>query len=474
MSTIVISKVQGDKATLDWAAVESFKSSLRGQLLRPGDPGYDQARTVWNAMIDRKPALIVRCMGVSDIRQAVSFAREHSLLTSIKGGGHNIAGNAVCDGGLMIDLSGMRAVSIDPWNRIANVEPGATLGDFDHEAQTFNLVTPLGINSTTGVAGLTLGGGFGWLSRKHGMTIDNLISVDVVTADSQLLRASASENSDLFWAIRGGGGNFGIVTKFVFKLHFQKPEILSGLVAYKLQDGIEILKKYRDFVKVMHPESSVWAVLRKAPPLPFIPPEMHGKEIVVLAMIHFGDPDEGQKALEPVRNFGEKVGEFMGVQPYCSWQTLLDPMLTPGARNYWKSNNFSDLSDRAIDVLVKQAWRLPSSQCEIALGLIGGATARLSKDYTAYSHRDATYVMNVHGRWDNASDDDKCMDWARTLYRETAPYATGGVYVNFLTDDESERIKAAYGTNFEKLVAIKKKYDPNNLFRMNQNINPGA
>ncbi len=474
MSTLVISRVQGEKAALDLATIDAFKYSLRGQLLHEGDEGYDRARTVWNAMIDRHPALIVRCMGASDIIQSVLFARQHSLLTAIKGGGHNIAGNAVCDGGLMIDLSGMRAVTIDPWKRIAYVEPGATLGDLDREAQAFELVTPLGINSTTGVAGLTLGGGFGWLSRKHGMTIDNLISVDVVTADGQMKRASVSENPDLFWAIRGGGGNFGIVSRFAFKLHHQQRDVYSGLAVYKLEDGVQILRRYRDFVKTLNSDSSIWAVIRKAPPLPFIPLEMHGKEIVVLAMVHFGDTSEGQKVLEPARNFGDRVGEFFGVQPYCAWQTLLDPLLTPGARNYWKSNNFSELSDQIIDVLVGQGWRLPSLQCEIALALLGGATSRPSNEATSYSHRNANFVMNVHGRWESSGDDNKCIDWARTLYRETAPFATGGVYVNFLTDDEPDRIKAAYGANYDRLVSLKKKYDPLNLFRMNQNIKPGA
>ena len=474
MSSVRITTTSGAAVTLDVTAIEKLKSSLRGELLRPGDNGYDQSRTVWNAMIDRKPALIARCTGVADVRSAVSFAHEHSLLTAVRGGGHNIAGNAVCEGGFQIDLSAMRSVRIDPQARIAHVEPGATLGDFDHEAQTFGLATPLGINSTTGVAGLTLGAGFGWLSRKYGMTIDNLTAVDVVTADGRFTRASEKENSDLFWALRGGSGNFGIVTRFEFRLYPLGPNVLSGLVVYSGKDAAATLKQYREYVKKLGDETSVWVVLRKAPPLPFLPPEVHGTDIIAYVVFHAGNPEEGKKALEPVRKFGTVIGEHVGLNPYTAWQATFDPLLTPGARNYWKSHNFIDLDDKAIEIAVRYAATLPSPQCEIFFGLIGGATTRPSPDATAYSHRNAIYVMNVHGRWEKSSDDSKCVDWARAFFRETTPYATGGVYVNFLTDDESDRVKAAYGPGYDRLVAVKKKYDPKNLFRMNQNIRPSA
>ena len=463
---------QGLKA-LEPTTIENLKASLRGQLLLPGDAGYDTSRTVWNAMIDRRPALVIRCAGVHDIKLAVDFARTHGLLTAIKGGGHNIAGSGVCDGGLLIDLSGMRSVRIDPAAKVAHVEPGAILGDFDAEAQAFGLATPLGINSTTGVAGLTLGAGFGWLSRKHGMTIDNLRAVDVVTADGRFLTANEKENADLFWALRGGSGNFGVVTRFEFQLHPVGPDVLTGLVVYPLAQAASALKQFREYAKKLGEETNVWTVLRKAPPLPFLPAHVHGTEVIVFAMFHAGSPEAGKQALEPVRHFGKPVGEFMGVQPYCSWQKTFDPLLTPGARNYWKSHNFADLSDGAIEVTLKYVSTLPSPHCEIFFGMIGGATTRPSPTAMAYSHRNAMYVCNVHGRWETAAEDKKCIDWARGFFRESAPHATGGVYVNFLTDDEADRIKAAYGPNYEKLVQIKKKYDPQNLFRMNQNISPG-
>ena len=472
MTTVRIRRSDGESVTLDGSAVDSLKAELRGPLFFPGDGGYDTARTVWNAMIARRPALAVRCAGVNDVKRAVDFARAHGLLTSVKGGGHNIAGSAVCDGGLLIDLSGMRSVRVDPEDRVAQVEPGATLGDFDTEAQAFGLATPLGINSTTGVAGLTLGGGFGWASRKFGMTIDNLLAVDVITADGRFVRADGRENTDLFWALRGGGGNFGIVTRFEFRLHPLGPGVLSGLVVYPLSEAASALKQYRQFAKELGDETAVWAVLRKAPPLPFLPPEAHGTGIVAFALFHAGDPDAGRKAIEPVRHFGKALGEFIGVQPYRSWQQAFDPLLTPGARNYWKSHNFADLSDGAIDTTLRYIGDLPSPHCEIFFGQIGGATMRPAPDSSAYPHRDAMYVCNVHGRWETPAEDRTGMEWARGFFRDTAPHATGGVYVNFLTDDESDRIMAAYGPNYRRLEETKKKYDPKNLFRSNQNIRP--
>jgi FAD/FMN-containing dehydrogenase len=474
MSTTRTSQSNRGPATIDRAVVEQLKESLRGTLMLPGDGGYDESRKVWNAMIDRKPAIIVRCAGVSDILQAIDFGRNNRLLTAVRGGGHNIAGTAICDGGLLIDLSGMRSVRIDPDARVAHVEPGATLADLDREAQAFGLATPLGINSTTGVAGLTLGGGFGWLSRKYGMTVDNLLAADVVTADGRLLRASEEENTDLFWALRGGGGNFGVVTRFEFRLYPVGPGVLSGLVVYPLDEAAAALKKFREYVKKLGDETTVWVVMRKAPPLPFLPAHAHGKEIIAFCLFHAGDPEQGRKAIEPVRKFGKVLGEFIGVQPYTAWQKTFDALLTPGSRNYWKSHNFTDISDAAIEIAVKYAANLPSSQTEIFFGLIGAATTRVSPDAMAYGHRDAVYVMNVHARWELSGEDKKCIEWARAFFHETAPYASGGVYVNFLTNDEPDRIGAAYGSHMEKLQAIKKKYDPENFFRMNQNIHPTA
>jgi FAD/FMN-containing dehydrogenase len=474
MTTVTVLRIDGSPVTLDASAVEKLKTELRGPLLLPGEDGYDKARGLWNAMIERRPALVVRCAGVNDVRRAVDFARDHGLLISVKGGGHNIAGTAVCDGGLLIDLSGMRSVRIDPAALVAHVEPGATLGDFDAEAQAFGLATPLGINSTTGVAGLTLGGGFGWFSRKRGMTIDNLLAVDVITADGRFVKADGKENADLFWALRGGSGNFGIVTRFEFRLHPLGPNVLTGLVVYPLKEAASALKQYRQFAREQSDETTVWTVLRKAPPLPFLPPAVHGTEVIAFALFHAGDPEAGRKAVEPVRHFGKVLGEFIGVQPYRSWQQTFDPLLAPGARNYWKSHNFADLSDGAIETTIRYVGNLPSPHCEIFFGQIGGATMRPAADSAAYPHRDALYVCNVHGRWDTPAEDRNGVEWARGFYRDTAQYATGGVYVNFLTDDESDRVKAAYGPNYRRLAEIKNKYDPQNLFQVNQNIRPAA
>ncbi len=473
MSSIQVATVRGGQASIEASQLEQLRASFRGELLNSADAGYDQARTIWNAMIDRRPALIARCTGVADVIAAVNFARENGLLTAIRSGGHNVAGNSICDGGMVIDLSWMRTVRVEPENLLAHVSPGATLGDVDHETQAFGLATPVGVNSTTGIAGLTLGGGFGWLSRKYGMTVDNLTAVDVVTAEGQFIRANEWEHPDLFWATRGGGGNFGVVTRFEFKLHQVGTQVFSGLVVFSLDEGVSILKQYREYASNLDNDTSVWVVMRKAPPLPFLPVSVHGKEILALACFHAGDPLEGEKAIDPVRGFGKVLGEHLGVQPYTAWQQAFDPLLTPGARNYWKSHNFTELSDGVIDQAVKYAANLPSDECEIFFGQLAGEVAKKPVEETAYPHRDADYVLNVHGRWQNASDDDKCISWARQFYQDTAPYATGGVYVNFLTHDETERVEAAYGPNYQRLKKTKETYDPDNFFRLNQNIPPG-
>jgi FAD/FMN-containing dehydrogenase len=466
--------LNGGSVALAPSTVERLRSNLRGELLTPDSPGYDEARSIWNAMIDRRPALIARCEEAEDVARAVRFAREHKLLVAVRGGGHNIAGNAVCEGGLMIDLSPMKGVRVDPERRAARVEPGCTLADVDRETQAFDLATPVGINSTTGIAGLTLGGGFGWLSRKHGMTIDNLLSADVVTADGEIVRASEDENPDLFWGLRGGGGNFGVVTAFEFRLHPVGPEVLSGLVVHPFEDAAEVLRFYRDFVPGLPEETAVWVVMRKAPPLPFLPEAWHGREVVVLAAFHGGDRAEGERVLEPLRRFGRPIADVIGPHPYAGWQQAFDPLLTPGARNYWKSHDFLELSDGLLDVLIGYAGQLPSAQCEIFLGQVGGAINRGAPEATAYPHREAEFIMNVHARWEEPGEDDACIAWARGVFGESAPHATGGVYVNFLTGEETERIRAAYGPNYDRLAALKGRYDPENLFRMNQNIRPSG
>lgn len=452
--------------------VSEFRVRLRGEVLVPGQPGYEEARQVWNAMIDRRPALIARCGTPEDVVQAVRFARDHDLLVSVRGGGHNIAGTAVCDGGLMVDLSPMQEVSVDPSARRATVGPGCTLGDFDAAAQAYGLATPLGINSTTGVAGLTLGGGFGWLSRKYGMTVDNLLSADVVLADGTRTRASETENPDLFWGLRGGGGNFGVVTRFDFRLHPVGPHLLCGVIVYPYDQARSVLTQFARFTGTMPDELTVWMVTRKAPPLPFLPPAVHGTEVVVLPLCYAGDPEEGAKRVEPLREFGTVLGEQVNVQPYTAWQQAFDPLLTRGARNYWKSHNFSGIPDGLVDVVVEFAGRLPSPQCDIFIGTIGGQTARVAPEAMAYSSRDARYVLNVHARWDSPHEDDRCIAWARHFFAASQPFASGGAYVNFLTQEEADRVASAYGPTYRRLAELKKRYDPTNFFRMNQNIAP--
>lgn len=464
--------LNGGEIELKPDTIDSLRTRLRGPLLLPGDTSYDETRQIWNAMIDRRPAMIARCVSPEDVITAVGFAWEHSLLVSIRGGGHNIAGNAVCDGGLMIDLSLMKSVRVDPVARRATVEPGCTLADFDAAAQAHGLAAPLGINSTTGVAGLTLGGGFGWLSRKYGMTVDSLLSADVVTADGRLVHTSDSENADLFWGLRGGGGNFGIVTSFEFQLHPVGPDVLSGLIVFPFDQAKQVITQFARFTETMPDELNVWMITRKAPPLPFLPADVHGKEIVALAIFYTDDPAAGMKLIAPLRSFGMVLGEHVGVQPFTAWEKAFDPLLTPGSRNYWKSHNLVQLSDGLIDTVIKYAGALPTDQTEIFIGTIGAQTTRVAPETMAYSSRDANYVMNVHCRWESADDDDRCITWAREFFSTSQPFASEGAYVNFLTQDEGGRVAFAYGTTYNRLVELKKKYDPANFFRMNQNIKP--
>lgn len=455
--------------------IDMLRHAVRGKVLLPADAGYETARTVWNATVDRRPAIIVQCSGTADVMQAVGFARDRGLVLAVRGGGHNIAGSAICNGGLVIDLSQLRTVHVDPLERVAWVSPGATLADFDHEAQAQGLATPLGINSTTGVAGLTLGGGFGWLTRKYGMTVDNLLGCEIVTADGTRHWTDSRHEPELFWALRGGGGNFGVVTLFQFRLHPVGPMITAGLLVFPAVEAKTVLRQYRAYVESTMPEDlNVWVVLRKAPPLPFLPASAHGKDVVVLAVFHDGDPAAAEKAIEPLRKFGETVGEHVGQMPYTAWQQAFDALLGPGARNYWKSHNFTRLEDGAIDAMTDFALRLPSPLADIFVGQVGGVANRVAPDATAYHHRDARYVLNVHARWERPDEDAACIAWARDFFRATETFATGGVYVNFLTDDETARIGAAYGPNYARLAQIKRTYDPQNLFSTNQNIAPAS
>ena len=452
----------------------SLQQAVKGTVVVPSDPTYDSVRAIWNAMIDRRPAVIVRCADAPDVVAALAFARERNLEISVRGGGHHIAGNSVCEGGMMIDLSTMKQVRVDVAARRAYVEAGALLSDVDQATLAHGLAVPLGINSTTGVAGLTLGGGMGWLSRTHGLTVDNLVSARIVGADGLIRRASADENPELFWAIRGGGGNFGIVTEFEFALHRVPTEVLAGLLVFPFDDAAGLLKKYRAFVEQAPEALNVWAVLRKAPPLPFLPAEVHGKEVVVLAVFYTGDPTHGQAHVDELRAFGPRLGEHVGVVPYVAWQQAFDPLLAPGARNYWKSHNFTELADGAIDALATYAGTLPSNHCEIFVALVSGAANRVPMGAMAYPNRDARLVVNVHARWETPAEDKACIDWARAFYNAAKPFASAGAYVNFMTEDEAARVPAAYGANFARLVQAKQTFDPENVFRWNHNVAPTA
>lgn len=474
MSSAILKAIDGATVSIGADALASLRGALRGSLALPGESGYDAARSIWNAMIDRRPGLVVRCAGASDVMQAVNFARDNRLLVAVRSGGHNIAGNAVCEGGLLIDLSAMTSVRVDAAQRTARVEPGATLADLDKEAQAFALATPVGINSTTGVAGLTLGGGFGWITRKHGLTIDNLLSADVVTADGKMLRASEKENADLFWGIRGGGGNFGVVTSFELKLHQVGPQVLSGLIVHPLDQAAALLPQFRRIAKDAPDELTTWVVMRKAPPLPFLPAEWHGREVLVFATCYCGDMKEGEKALAGLRALGKPIADVVSPHPFTGWQAAFDPLLTPGARNYWKSHDFADLPDAAIGTILDAIWTLPTPECEIFIAHVGGAMSRVAADATAWPNRSAHFIMNVHTRWREPSEDAQCIAWARKLFDATQRYASGSVYVNFMPDDEGDRVEKAYGPNYAKLAQIKRRYDPANMFRMNQNIRPAA
>lgn len=456
------------------SAVDALRASLRGRLVRPGDADYDSVRAVWNGMIDRRPGLAVQCAGAADVIQAVRFAQEKEMLLSVRGGGHGVAGDAVCDDGLMIDLSQMRGVWVDPKARRARAQAGALWGDFDSETQVFGLATTGGIVTHTGVAGLTLGGGIGWLMRKHGLAIDNVLSFDVVTADARALRASAEENSDLFWGLRGGGGNFGIVTSFEYRLHEVGPQVLAGVIVHPAERATEILRYYRDFIASCPEELTTIIILRKAPPAPFLPQEVHGVPAVMIAVCYAGRIEEGERVLEPLRRFGQPLADVVRPCPYLAHQSLLDASVPHGLRYYWKSEYLRELSNEAIDTLVAHAWSTPSANSYTVMFQMGGAVRRTPDDESAFLGRHANHALNIDSVWSERAEDEKQMQWARGFWTDVQPFSAGGVYVNFLGDEGEDRVKAAYGDKYERLVALKSKYDPSNLFRMNQNIKPTA
>ena len=459
-------------APSDESGVNELRESVRGTVLRPDDDGYDEARTVWNAMIDRTPAVVVRCAGVADVIASVNFARENDLLLSVKGGGHNAAGKAVCDDGLMIDLSPMDSVWIDLEAGTARVGPGVTLGDLDYETQAFGLAVPAGVVSTTGVAGLTLGGGWGWLSRTYGLTVDNLLSVDIVTADGELLHASEAEHEDLFWGIRGGGGNFGVVTSFEFRLREVGPEVLAGMVVHPFEDAADVLRFHREFTADAPDELCCYAAILNAPPAPFLPEDVHGTRVAVLVPCYSGPVEEGEEVVQPLREFGDPIADVVQPMPFTAVQQMFDEELEAGKRNYWKTQLVDPLPDEAIDIAVEHAETFPSPEAQIVLEHLGGAISRVDPDATAYRHRGAAFSFNVFPRWTDPEDDDANVSWAQGLVDEIEPFATDGVAVNFLSEEGDERVRAAYGDNYERLVGVKNAYDPENLFRMNQNVEP--
>jgi hypothetical protein len=461
---------------LDETTIEKFKASLGGELIQPNDEGYDDARKVWNAMIDKRPALIARCSGTVDVITAVNFAREQGLLLSVRGGGHNIAGTALCDDGLTIDLSGMKGLHVDLKTRTVRAQPGCRLGDLDRETQVFGLVVPAGIVTDTGIAGLTLGGGFGWLTRRYGYTCDNLLSADVVTADGSFLTASKKENSDLFWGLRGGGGNFGIVTSFEYQAYPLGPQVTAGIVIHPMEKASEVVGFFREFSAGAPEELCCLLTLRLAPAAPFLPKEVHGKPIVGIAVCHSGSPEDGERAIRPLKEFGDPLGDIIAPKPFVVHQTLFDVAMAPGRHYYWKSEYLPEFSEAAGGVLMDHAAKITSPHSSILLFQLGGALARFGETDTPAGNRNAAYVLNVAASWEDSEQTDEQVTWARGCWSAMQQFSTGGVNVNFLTGEEgNQRVRAAYGAaNYERLVGLKNKYDPQNMFRLNQNIPPSV
>jgi FAD/FMN-containing dehydrogenase len=457
----------------DRAGVASLMTGIRGVVFRPQDDGYDEARKVWNGMIDRHPALIVRCAGTADVIACVNLAREQELPIAIRGGGHNVAGSAVCDDGIVVDLTAMKDIEVDPAGRTVRARPGLLWGEFDRETQAFGLATTGGIVTHTGIAGLTLGGGIGWLMRRHGLTCDNLVAADVVLADGQFLRVSERENADLLWALRGGGGNFGVVTAFQYRLHPVGPKVLAGVILHPAERAGEVLRFYRDYIATAPDDLSTIVNLRKAPRAPFLPPQLHGRAVVVIAVCYAGSIEEGERVLAPLRRFGEPLIDLIEPKPYIAHQGMFDASVPHGLRYYWKSHYFGRLSDAAIDTLIAHAWQAPSPASYTILFHLGGAIRRVDGAATAFEDRSAEHALNINAVWTDPEATEANVAWARRFWEATHPHSTGGVYVNFLGEDGEARVRAAYGPDkYLRLAALKRKYDPTNLFRLNQNISP--
>jgi len=469
----------GRPIEFDGARVDAFKARLRGSLLLPHDAGYDEARSVWNAMIDRRPAIVVRCLGTADVIAGVTFAREAGIAISIKGGGHNIAGLAVADGALLLDMSRMRGVIVDPVARVARAQAGSLLGDIDRETQIHGLAAPFGFVSNTGLAGLTLGGGFGYLTRRFGWTSDALLSADVVTADGRLVRANDREHADLFWAIRGGGGNFGVVTSFEFRLWPVGPEILGGAIAWPASEASRVLELFRTITASAPPELTCVAGLRKAPPAPWLPKSIHGQDIVALFICYTGPlklkEDEGERIMATIRSVAPPAGDVVQRRPYVSQQSLLDATQPAGRRYYWKSEFLPGHPPELIAAAIEHARRIPSPHSVVAIFPLDGALNSLPAEHSAIGNRDAMSVFNVGGSWERAEDDRANIDWARAAWQDMRRFSTGGTYINFLTEDDGgDRVAAAYGANHRRLAEVKRRWDPDNIFRANKNISPAG
>jgi FAD/FMN-containing dehydrogenase len=460
---------------LETKAFDELGESLRGELLLPTSPGYDTARSIWNGAIDRHPAGIARCTGVADVVAAVRFAGARDLVVAVRSGGHGVGGHALCDDGLVIDLSPVKGIRVDPATRSARAEAGVLWGELDRETQHFGLATVGGIVTHTGIAGLTLGGGIGWLTRKHGATVDNLLSADVVTAEGEFLTASEEENSDLFWAIRGGGGNFGIVTSFVYRLHPVGPIVLAGPVFHALEDAPDVLRFYREFIAAAPDELTTIFDLSVAPPVPFLPERVHGKPILMMGACYAGSPDEGAEVVRPLKQFGRPIADLLEPKPYTGLQSMFDPLVPHGWHRYWKSVELPPLTDDAIDTLVEKASAFTSPKSYCIVFQLGGALARVGEDATAFSQRGAAHNVNINAVWtEDDTDAERHIAWAQDFFDAMQPHAGGRVYLNFLGEEGGNRVRQAYGArNYERLVELKRVYDPSNFFRLNQNIQLG-
>lgn len=454
--------------------VETFRTSLRGKLIQDGDPDYDTARRIYNGMIDKRPALIALCKDVADVITAVNFARENNVLLAIRGGGHNGAGLSVCDDGLVIDLSQMKGVHVDPKRRLVRAEPGCTQGDLDHASHAFGLAVPAGIVSTTGIAGLTLGGGHGYLTRKYGLTIDNLVEVDVVLANGSFVTANASHHPELFWALRGGGGNFGVATSFVFRAH-PVNTVYAGPLFWEIKHARQIMQWYRNFILRAPEELCTFLGLKTVPSTEPFPRTLWGKKICALISCYNGSQEKAEQAMKPIRQeLPAPILDAMSMMPFPALQSLFDPLLPKGLQWYWKGDFVKELPDEAIDLHLEFAARFPSELSLMHLYPIDGAVHRVGRHETAWNYRQATWSMVIAGIDPDPANRERISKWARDYWEAVHPYSAGGAYVNFMMEEGQERVRATYGDNYSRLAEIKKKYDPANLFRVNQNIKPAA